>query len=78
MATPAPKSPVIESMLEQQSQELYGRSRKASIENDVCLVCGRKELVFKNELSRKEYTISGMCQKCQDDIFGGPLNCGIS
>lgn len=25
---------------------------------------------FKDYLSRKEYSISGMCQKCQDDIFG--------
>ena len=24
---------------------------------------------FRDELSRKEYTISGMCQKCQDGIF---------
>lgn len=25
---------------------------------------------FRDELSRKEYKISGMCQKCQDDFFG--------
>tara|TARA_R100001082_G_scaffold99643_1_gene68448 strand:- start:1334 stop:1558 length:225 start_codon:yes stop_codon:yes gene_type:complete len=25
---------------------------------------------FKNDLSKKEYSISGMCQKCQDAIFG--------
>ena len=25
---------------------------------------------FRNELSRKEYGISGICQKCQDDFFG--------
>ncbi len=24
---------------------------------------------FKDVLSRKEYTISGMCQSCQDEIF---------
>ena len=24
---------------------------------------------FKNELSKKEYTISGMCQECQDKVF---------
>jgi len=26
---------------------------------------------FKDALSRREYAISGMCQKCQDDFFGG-------
>ena len=24
---------------------------------------------FKNDLSRKEYAISGMCQECQDKTF---------
>ncbi len=24
---------------------------------------------FKNELSKKEFQISGLCQKCQDEIF---------
>jgi uncharacterized CHY-type Zn-finger protein len=24
---------------------------------------------FRDELSIKEYRISGLCQKCQDDIF---------
>lgn len=24
---------------------------------------------FKDELSAKEYTISGLCQACQDDFF---------
>ena len=25
---------------------------------------------FRDELSKKEFKISGMCQKCQDKIFG--------
>lgn len=25
---------------------------------------------FKDEISRKEFAISGWCQKCQDEIFG--------
>lgn len=25
---------------------------------------------FRDELSAKEFTISGMCQDCQDDVFG--------
>jgi len=25
---------------------------------------------FKDEISRREFLISGMCQKCQDDFFG--------
>lgn len=25
---------------------------------------------FRDELSRKEYSISGLCQDCQDEMFG--------
>jgi hypothetical protein len=27
---------------------------------------------FRDELSVREYRISGLCQLCQDKIFGGP------
>lgn len=37
----------------------------------VCPFC--KKIVnideFNDELSKKEYKISGLCQKCQDDFF---------
>ena len=26
---------------------------------------------FKNEISKREFKISGLCQKCQDKTFGG-------
>ena len=42
-----------------------------SIRMGRCPFC--KEVIrsgdFKDELSKKEYTISGMCQKCQDQTF---------
>lgn len=28
-------------------------------------------MYFRDDLSRKEYYISGLCQKCQDETFGG-------
>lgn len=37
-----------------------------------CVTCGSKKVThgdFTDMLSRKEYHNSGMCQKCQDDIF---------
>lgn len=36
-----------------------------------CPTCGQPVGEFKNDLSRKEFGISGMCQKCQDSVFGG-------
>lgn len=35
----------------------------------------RKEIKmedFKDEISRREYRISGMCQSCQDKVFAEP------
>lgn len=43
----------------------------ALVEEGICPFC--RELIkkdsFRDELSRKEYTISGLCQTCQDKIF---------
>ncbi len=39
-----------------------------------CMTCGNKVEGFNDEPSQKEFLISGMCQKCQDDIFGGDDN----
>lgn len=37
-----------------------------------CIRC--KDIInfssFRNEISKKECQISGLCQKCQDEIFG--------
>ena len=30
-------------------------------------------VAFDDELSRREYGISGLCQKCQDGVFGGGI-----
>lgn len=31
----------------------------------------RHDLNFRDELSRREYEISGLCQSCQDAVFDG-------
>jgi len=42
-----------------------------SIELGLCPLCQKMILTedFKDELSRREFKISGMCQSCQDDVF---------
>jgi hypothetical protein len=43
-----------------------------AIEHGFCGMC-KKPIVqkeFRNPISIKEFKISGMCQKCQDDFFG--------
>ena len=35
-----------------------------------CSFCAFPVTEFSDELSEKEYSISGMCQDCQDKVFG--------
>ena len=66
MAIPSEKSPAIENFL---NGILHG-DRSATIRADKCVICGGDANVFRDLLSRKEYRISGLCQKCQDATFG--------
>ena len=47
-----------------------GGSRQDTIARNKCVSCGGEANNFRDALSRKEYTISGLCQKCQDEFFG--------
>tara|TARA_R110000824_G_scaffold346176_1_gene532899 strand:- start:140 stop:364 length:225 start_codon:yes stop_codon:yes gene_type:complete len=38
--------------------------------NGCCTYCNITLDEFRDEISAKEYSISGMCQSCQDKTFG--------
>ena len=42
------------------------------VEAGICPFCNKeiKWEDFRNEISRREYRISGLCQSCQDEMFG--------
>lgn len=44
----------------------------ALAEMNLCPFCqvAITEADFRDELSRKEWSISGLCQGCQDEVFG--------
>jgi hypothetical protein len=69
MAKPSSKSPEMEESL----TNLFGFDRREAINKDKCIPppygCGEIAAEFKDEISRKEYSISGLCQKCQDETF---------
>ena len=71
MAKPSEKSPAMESAI----ASLFGHDRAASIIADRCypapIGCGQAVGEFRDAASRKEFTISGLCQSCQDTIFEG-------
>tara|TARA_Y100000310_G_C20244331_1_gene606082 strand:+ start:33 stop:245 length:213 start_codon:yes stop_codon:yes gene_type:complete len=67
MAEATIKDPRLDKML----TNVFGIDRKGSITNNTCVSCKEEALVFTDDISQKEYTISGLCQSCQDQVFGG-------
>lgn len=62
------KTPDMEAILDEISRATFGRSRREPI----CVTCGSAKIApsdFKDDLSRKEFGISRMCQECQDSVF---------
>jgi hypothetical protein len=49
---------------------MMGKSRVETIAQAKCMTCGGDASEFRDDLSWTEYTISGMCQGCQDKVFG--------
>ena len=66
---PSQKAPSIDAML----TSVFGVDRVKTISGGTCVSCDAEDIIassFDDDLSRKEYSISGMCQSCQDDVFG--------
>lgn len=68
MAQPSKKSEGLEKFIDSITPNSLGR--RGSIVANKCSWCGGDASVFRNEKSRREYTISGFCQECQDKTFG--------
>lgn len=63
---PTEKSEGVESLI----RATAGKDRRSTILSRSCMLCNQDAVEFRDELSRREYAISGMCQKCQDKVFG--------
>lgn len=62
------KSPEVERILEEISS-IIGTPRSVAFGNKTCVLCSGEASTFKDAISEKEYSLSGMCQKCQDGFF---------
>ena len=56
--------------MEQTLTNLFGFDRREFINKDVCISCGKSASEFKDEISRREFQISGLCFSCQQSVFG--------
>ena len=62
---PSQKSPAMEAAL----TTIFGRDRRETIKNNVCVSCGKRATEFRDEISRREFSISSLCQNCQNPVF---------
>lgn len=63
----------IQDFIDDFAKKNFGKSQTEAKEIKMCVFCHKKIIIadFRDQLSIKEYGISGLCQKCQDDTFGG-------
>lgn len=66
MAQSTDKAPELDQLI----TDMFGIDRKTNIHADTCVFCKQPATEFKDELSRREFSISGICQSCQDSMFG--------
>jgi len=72
---PTKKNPVIADLVNSFIRTAFngGQTREDAITEGNCTSCDTTGVVatsFRDDISRKEYAISGFCQSCQDDVFG--------
>jgi hypothetical protein len=67
VAEPSDKAPEIDAFI----NKAFKVNRREAIRGNQCVICQEVAVTFRDELSRKEFSISGMCQKCQDRAFSG-------
>ena len=63
---PTEKSSIVESAI----SSILGKDRRSYILAGKCVMTGEDAGPFRDELSEKEYQISGLGQKAQDEIWG--------
>ena len=59
----------LEQFKEELSMVMFGRSVSLAKAGNQCVCCGKNADTFRDEISRKEYKISCLCQECQDEVF---------
>ncbi len=60
---------VLKKLQQERARSFKGRTKEESLHTGKCVTCDEPDLNFVDALSSKEYTISGMCQTCQDKVF---------
>jgi hypothetical protein len=63
------KAPEIQKVVDRVAQLLGGVDRGTAEALEICQLCRQPITGFRDDLSRREYQISRMCQACMDQAF---------
>ena len=58
-------------MIDKMMREVFPKEMEHK-DQGKCPFCGKEinpETDFRDDLSRREFKISGLCQECQDEVF---------
>ena len=66
------RTPEMQTFIDETAKKAFGRTQTEAQATDTCVFCGKPATEFKDQLSRTEYSISGICQICQDEVFESP------
>jgi len=71
MAKPKESSEEVEDWLDKMAKKMYDVERTKAIRREICVDCKSEVDMsnFRDEKSKEEYRISGLCQNCQDEVF---------
>jgi hypothetical protein len=65
------RTPEMQAVLDKLGVLTFGRTNSEAIKTNTCIKCSKPvvETEFKDALSRNEYSISGLCQACQEQVY---------
>src|SRR5262245_9578102 len=66
------KASVKDVQIENLLTSITGKDRSQTIQNNLCVTCDKDVREFSDPKPLPEYQISGMCQECQNSVFGVP------
>ena len=56
-------------MMENLQDENYRTIYQAAKNRRICIICKQPAGIFRDQSARLEYSISAICQQCQDSLF---------
>lgn len=63
---------LIQLLQQQVVKELAQKEGRPDPKPGECPFCNKKPpFTFKDEISKKDYAITGLCQECQDQVYSG-------